>query len=127
MSTLEQQCPQCGITVTMTPYDIGSGPEMSCPECEWCWGAEGQPLKDLPKIDAAMIEHMMRTQVEPQVAAQKMRERGMDVDTAFVNTDPSATGHQVACVRCGRTAMLPMAPPQGAIVMCPSCLRETQK
>ena len=31
----------------MVPYDIGSGPEMSCPTCEWCWGADGQDLKPL--------------------------------------------------------------------------------
>jgi hypothetical protein len=31
--------------VTVEPYDIGSGPEMSCPDCEWCWGANNQPLR----------------------------------------------------------------------------------
>jgi len=40
-----QRCPCCGAEVTAEPYDIGSGPEMSCPHCEWCWGADGQPLK----------------------------------------------------------------------------------
>jgi hypothetical protein len=40
-------CPSCGFIVTMVPYDIGSGPEMSCPQCEMCWGANGQPLKQL--------------------------------------------------------------------------------
>lgn len=39
-----QLCPNCETWVTMRPYDIGSGPEMSCPQCEWCWGADGQPL-----------------------------------------------------------------------------------
>lgn len=42
-----QTCPVCGSTVSMTPYDIGSGPELSCPNCEWCWGANGQPLKPI--------------------------------------------------------------------------------
>lgn len=40
-----QNCPGCSRTVTMVPYDIGSGPEMSCPHCEWCWGANDQDLK----------------------------------------------------------------------------------
>jgi rubredoxin len=48
-------CPQCGHQFEMTPYDIGSGPEVSCSLCEWCWGAEGQPLKPLthPAVDMA--------------------------------------------------------------------------
>jgi hypothetical protein len=41
---ITQTCPTCQRTVTMIPYDIGSGPEMSCPDCEWCWGADGQSL-----------------------------------------------------------------------------------
>lgn len=44
---VEQICPACGSLVTMEPYDVGSGPEMSCPACEWCWGADGQPLEPL--------------------------------------------------------------------------------
>lgn len=40
-----QKCQSCGEMVTMVPYDIGSGPEMSCSGCEWCWGADGQSLK----------------------------------------------------------------------------------
>lgn len=42
-------CPQCGQRFRMQPYDIGSGPEVSCPSCEWCWGAEGQDLKPLAR------------------------------------------------------------------------------
>lgn len=38
-------CPCCGSLGTRQTYDIGSGPELSCAECEWCWGAEGQDLK----------------------------------------------------------------------------------
>lgn len=40
-----QKCPGCAACVTMAPYDIGSGPEMACPHCECCWGADGQPLQ----------------------------------------------------------------------------------
>lgn len=35
----------------MVPYDIGSGPEMSCSRCEWCWGADGQPLNPKDATD----------------------------------------------------------------------------
>lgn len=41
---LERACPSCGGKVAIEPYDIGSGPELSCPHCDHCWGAEGQPL-----------------------------------------------------------------------------------
>ena len=41
------RCPSCGTIVTARPYDIGSGPEMACPVCEWCWGADGQDLLPL--------------------------------------------------------------------------------
>jgi hypothetical protein len=44
-------CPNCGDVATRTVYDIGSGPEVSCASCEWCWGANGQPLKPLAYAD----------------------------------------------------------------------------
>lgn len=44
-------CPQCGDVATRTVYDIGSGPELSCASCEWCWGANGQPLKPVAYAD----------------------------------------------------------------------------
>lgn len=40
-------CPSCGVLAIRETYDIGSGPELSCANCEWCWGADGQPLKRL--------------------------------------------------------------------------------
>lgn len=39
-----QNCPSCGTSITAIPYDIGSGAELSCANCEQCWGADGQPL-----------------------------------------------------------------------------------
>lgn len=53
MSAREDEAPQwlcinCGSTFRQEPYDVGSGPEVACPHCEWCFGAEGQPLKPLP-------------------------------------------------------------------------------
>lgn len=44
---LTTACPSCGLVATRHVYDIGSGPELSCANCEWCWGAEGQPLRPL--------------------------------------------------------------------------------
>ena len=41
-------CPSCGTVAEREPYDMGSGPELACADCEWCWGADGQPLKPLP-------------------------------------------------------------------------------
>jgi hypothetical protein len=44
---LPTTCPSCGVVAVREPYDIGSGPELSCAACEWCWGAQGQDLKPL--------------------------------------------------------------------------------
>lgn len=51
MSTVTSACPTCGDVAERETYDIGSGPELSCASCEWCWGAEGQPLKPLTLAD----------------------------------------------------------------------------
>lgn len=45
--TRTTKCPNCGDRATRTIYDIGSGPELSCASCEWCWGADGQLLKPI--------------------------------------------------------------------------------
>lgn len=37
-------CPNCGERVEGAAYDIGSGPELCCSNCETCFGAEGQDL-----------------------------------------------------------------------------------
>lgn len=44
---VESACPQCGTVAVRETYDIGDGPELSCANCEWCWGAEGQPLQPI--------------------------------------------------------------------------------
>jgi hypothetical protein len=40
-------CPSCGDVADRTVYDIGSGPEVSCASCEWCWGVLGQSLQPI--------------------------------------------------------------------------------
>lgn len=64
-----QQCPSCSVEVTMVPYDIGSGPEMSCGHCEWCWGADGQALKPLvlSVLDRRLVYDMMRGEIVASV------------------------------------------------------------
>ena len=49
--TKRSACPTCGEVATRDIYDIGSGPELCCASCEWCWGAEGQLLKPLAYAD----------------------------------------------------------------------------
>lgn len=44
---MESACPSCGVVAWRQTYDIGSGPELSCASCEWCWGAEGQELQEI--------------------------------------------------------------------------------
>jgi hypothetical protein len=41
-------CPNCGRAEFRQTYDIGSGPELSCASCEWCWGAREQALSPIP-------------------------------------------------------------------------------
>jgi len=38
---------------TRETYDIGngSGPELSCSSCEWCWGADNQPLVPINPVE----------------------------------------------------------------------------
>lgn len=48
-------CPNCGDRAARRPYDIGSGPELCCGTCEWCWGRDGQDLKPL-EIPAMLAE-----------------------------------------------------------------------
>lgn len=40
-----RRCPNCGIVNDRPTYDIGSGPELCCLHCDWCWGYGGQELK----------------------------------------------------------------------------------
>jgi len=54
-TSVTSACPTCGTVAERMPYDIGSGAELSCSACEWCWGAEGQDLRplDVPAILAS--------------------------------------------------------------------------
>lgn len=56
-------CPSCGMVEARTVYDIGSGPEVSCADCEWCWGAQGQDLKPLrlEEYDVAFFPRRIET------------------------------------------------------------------
>jgi hypothetical protein len=56
------ECPCCGDIATRRTYNIGSGPELSCVSCEWCWGADGQ---DLRPLDLAAIRRMVADESRP--------------------------------------------------------------
>lgn len=58
MTRITSACPTCGATETRETYDIGSGPELACVQCDWCWGAEGQDLKPL---DVAALRQSLLT------------------------------------------------------------------
>lgn len=75
-------------------------------------------------ITPAMFEHMMKNQVEPELAAQRARDQGINVDTVIVTTAPSATGYELKCIDCGRTAHAPFKPDEGKVAMCPSCVKK---
>ena len=42
---VKRECPSCGSEAHRRTYDVGSGPELCCANCGWCWGADGQMLK----------------------------------------------------------------------------------
>jgi hypothetical protein len=65
-------CPFCGHEFRMRPYDIGSGPEVSCSNCEMCWGADGQPLKPLEHKTIAQV--LAEAKGHPCVKAVPKRE-----------------------------------------------------
>jgi CxxC-x17-CxxC domain-containing protein len=73
--------------------------------------------------DPGLAEHVYDRQIVPQDAAAEARAAGLDIDTTFVNVDPQAQGHTVTCVGCGRTAVMPFAPPPGKVVICPDCIK----
>ena len=54
---VKSACPSCGAVAERMSYDIGSGPELSCANCEWCWGAAGQPLDPVSLVIAEEAEH----------------------------------------------------------------------
>lgn len=58
---IRSACPSCGLVTTRETYDIGngSGPELSCADCEQCWGADGQ---DLVPIDPAKVRAELKAQ-----------------------------------------------------------------
>lgn len=64
MDQLIRTCPTCGTVNDGDPYDIGDGPEFACPNCEWCWGANGQDLTEGPI--AALKEHAERVLAEQE-------------------------------------------------------------
>lgn len=55
-TTVTSACPSCGEYAEREVYDIGSGPELSCVFCEWCWGAEGQDLKPYDPLRRLLTE-----------------------------------------------------------------------
>jgi CxxC-x17-CxxC domain-containing protein len=74
-------------------------------------------------IAPELAERMLRQQLDPQLLAQHAREEGVDIDAAFVTTNPEHNGFEVTCRGCGRTAKLPFQLPAGKVALCPDCMR----
>lgn len=73
--TLNVPCPSCGEVAERTVYDIGSGPELSCANCEWCWGAAGQSLKPL-----SYQEIVQQIGFDPLSRITSQRQQAVDED-----------------------------------------------
>lgn len=75
------------------------------------------------KLDRDLVEHMVNQQIDPQLRAERLRQEGLNVEVAMVNTDPDAGGMEVECVRCHRKAHMPFTSLEFMAVMCPTCVR----
>lgn len=82
--------------------------------------------------DEDLVDHMISTQIEPQLTAARLRDAGQDVDVGFVytGTDDRDGYETVACEKCGRTAQMPAATlakaraKPGLVIICPACARQ---
>jgi hypothetical protein len=72
--------------------------------------------------DRKLAQHVVENQIMPQLAAEEMREQGLDVEIGFVNTNPNAQGFTVTCYGCQKTAKLPFDPGT-KVGLCPACAR----
>jgi CxxC-x17-CxxC domain-containing protein len=66
---------------------------------------------------------MIRQQLEPQLLAERVPDQRVNMDVAFVTTDPEREGYEVTCGGCERTAKLPFEPPEGMVLLGPDCMR----
>lgn len=63
-AAIRSACPSCGVVAVRETYDIGSGRELSCANCEWCWGADGQDLKPaVPTINGVPLTELSVAEV----------------------------------------------------------------
>jgi len=79
-----RNCPNCGKRAEGEPYDIGSGPELSCSSCETCWGAEGQNLNPM--------DPMLALAKDPEAR----KAMGLDDDAILAFTACRECGKQIA-------------------------------
>ncbi len=71
---------------------------------------------------ADLARHVVDNQIEPQLAAERARESGIDVEAVFVSNNPDAEGFTLTCTGCGRTATLPFDPGK-KVGLCPACVK----
>jgi hypothetical protein len=80
-------------------------------------------MRENRRLTASDLKHVIDNQIDPQERAARLREQGIKVDVAFVNTSPEAPGFEVQCRDCGRTARVPDKPAENAVAICPQCMR----
>jgi hypothetical protein len=110
---VQSACPSCGKTARRQTYDVGSGPELSCAWCEWCWGAEGQSLKDIPVPKVAAWQTAQAT-ADHYADPEKLEPQGPPVrrtKSGRVLTDAELEGYAGAAECANRADMAePMCP-----------------
>lgn len=69
-----------------------------------------------------LARHVVENQIAPQLAVQRLRAEGEDVDVGWVDTSNKSQGFTVSCTGCGRTATM-LRDPGTRVALCPQCQR----
>jgi len=71
--TVTSSCPTCSAVRARTTYEVGSGPELSCLSCDWCWGANGQLLTPLEADEAGINASIAQAKINAPIASPESK------------------------------------------------------
>lgn len=92
-------CPNCGDVALREPYDIGSGPELSCADCEWCWGMDGQELKPLVSPGAHVTLRALAAHRDGRQVSLNHETGEWTIDGEVIHTRPFSELRDDLCSR----------------------------
>ncbi len=116
-----QNCPCCHTEVTAVPYDVGSGPEMHCPTCDWCWGAAGQPLLPLEIPDDCPLGRPLLDAEQVVTAQAALDEPGPTGPDLWEDAETTAMPFREPAWRCPACDMVSFNPDDAEHGYCGAC------